>query len=183
MDDTNGNGLPDDEWLEVKGSETNHLDCIRNYELTYYKPEAETANVTWKDKLGNSGELPGSGKWWWNSGANTVTFTGTRLPDAYYNSVAEGSQEYWLVYPDLFKYGYAENGKGAEREPVADYSEKWKGNLIDIDDAMDKEGNPVHVEKIRFVKIQTGVFQQAGWLGEISTEINNVGDLSLITNH
>ncbi len=180
MDDTNGNGLPDDEWFEVKGSEINHPGCIRDYELVYYKPENENANVTWEDKFGNTGELPGSSKWWWKSESNSVTFTGTRLPDAYYNGATEGCQEYWKVYPDLFKYGYAENGKGAGRDAANDYSEKLKGNLIDISDLIDKEGNPVQLEKIRFVKIQTGIFQQAGWLGEISTEINGVGDLSLL---
>ena len=182
MDDTNGNGLPDDEWFEVKGSEINHPDCIRDYKLTYYKPENADDNVTWKDKFGNTGELPKSNKWWWKTDADSVTFTGTRLPDAYYNynSAQEGSPEYWLVYPDLFKYGYAENGKGAGREAAIDYSERLKGNLIDISDAIDKDGNPAQLKKIRFIKIQTGVFQQAGWLGEVSTEINGVGDLSLL---
>jgi len=180
MDDTNGNGLPDDEWFEVKGSEINHPDCIRDYKLTYYKPKNADSNVTWKDKSGITGELPNSGKWWWKSDADSVTFTGTRLPDAYFNSAPEGKPEYWQVYPELFKYGYAENGKGSGREAASDYSEKLKGNLIDISDAIDKDGNPAQLKKIRFIKIQTGVFQQAGWLGEVSTEINGVGDLSLL---
>jgi hypothetical protein len=181
MDDTNGNGLPDDEWFEVKGSEINHPDYIRNYKLTYYRPKNAGDNVTWRDKFGNTGELPKSSRWWWKEDADSVTFTGTRLPDAYYNRASEGSPEYWVVHPHLFKYGYAENGRGAGRDTVAiDYCEKLRGNLIDISDAIDKDGNPAQLKKIRFIKIQTGVFQQAGWLGEISTEINGVGDLSLL---
>ena len=180
MDDVNGNGLPDDEWFEIKGSEINHPQCVRDYELTYYKPENAGDNVTWKDKFGNTGELPASNEWWWKKEADSVKFTGTRLPNAYYNSAQEGKPEYWLVYPDLFKYGYAENGKGDVRKAADDYSENLKGNLIDISDAIDKEGNPAQLKKIRFIKIQTGVFQQAGWLGEVSTEINGVGDLSLL---
>ena len=180
MDDTNGNGLPDDEWFEIKGSEIDHPDCIRDYQLTYYKPKNADDNVTWRDKFGNIGEIPQSGKWWWKQDADSVGFTGTRLPDAYYNSAPEGSPAYWIVYPNLFKYGYAENGKGIGGEIASDYSEKLKGNLIDISDAIDKEGNPAQLKKIRFIKIQTGVFQQAGWLGEVSTEINGVGELSLL---
>ncbi|MDR1729261.1 MAG: hypothetical protein LBR52_01205 [Prevotellaceae bacterium] len=183
MDDANGNGLPDDEWFEIKGSETGHKDCIRDYTLTYYKPENANDPVTWRDKFGNEGVLPGSGKFsirWWKDDADSVVFTGTRLPDAYYNSAPEGKTEYWEVYPDLFKYGYAENGKGSGKKTAGDYSEKLRGNLIDITDAIDKEGKPAQLQKIRFVKIQTGVFQQAGDLGEISTEAGVVGDLSLL---
>lgn len=36
--DTNGNGLPDDEWYELAGSEYNSPATIRNYEITYYRP-------------------------------------------------------------------------------------------------------------------------------------------------
>ncbi len=183
MDDTNGNGFPDDEWFEVKGSEIDHPDCIRDYRLTYYKQKNEGDPITWRDKFGNKGELPKSDKFtiqWWKESADSVEFTGTRLPDAYYNNAPEGAVEYWEVYPNLFKFGYAENGKGSGRKPAGDYSEKLRGNLIDISDAIDKEGNPVQLQKIRFVKIQTGIFQQAGALGEISTEAGIVGDLSLL---
>jgi len=183
MDDTNGNNLPDDEWFEVRGSEINHPDCIRDYKLTYYKPENANDPITWRDKFGNVGELPKSNTFtirWWKEDADSVVFTGTRLPDAYYNSQSEGEPEFWQIRPGLFKYGYAENGKGNGREPAMDYSEKLRGNLIDISDAIDKDGKPARLEKIRFIKIQTGVFQQAGWLGEVSTEINGVGDLSLL---
>ncbi len=183
MDDTNGNYLSDDEWFEVKGSETGHQDCIRDYRLTYYKPENTSAPIAWRDKFGNEGELPKSTKFairWWKEDTDSVVFTGTRLPDAYYNSAPEGTAEYWEVYPDLFKYGYAENGKGSGREAADDYSEKQRGNLIDISDAIDKDGNPAQLQKIRFIKIQTGAFQQAGDLGEISTEVGIVGDLSLL---
>lgn len=180
MDDTNGNGLPDDEWFEIRGSETDSPDCIRDYALTYYKPETAEGSVTWKDKSGNAGELPNSSNWWWSSDSDSVRFEGTRLPDAYFNCPTEKTPENWQVYPDLFRYGYAENGTASNRNPAEDYSTELRGNRIDISDAIDKNGNAANLAKIRFVKIQTGVFQQAGWLGEVSTEITGVGDLSLI---
>ena len=51
MDDTNNNGLPDDVWYEVKGSEFNSNSYRRNYSLTYYRPKSQTNNVTWSDNL------------------------------------------------------------------------------------------------------------------------------------
>ena len=41
--DVNGNGLPDDEWYELAGSEYQKPSTIKNYEITYYRPdEAKT---------------------------------------------------------------------------------------------------------------------------------------------
>ena len=41
MQDINGNGLPDDEWYELKGSEAGKKETIRNFEVTYYRPEGK----------------------------------------------------------------------------------------------------------------------------------------------
>ncbi len=38
MQDINGNGQPDDEWYELKGSETGIDGTIQDYEVTYYRP-------------------------------------------------------------------------------------------------------------------------------------------------
>ena len=55
--DTNGNGLPDDEWYELAGSEYNSPSTIRNYEITYYRPELPGDNVQWTDNQGGQGEI------------------------------------------------------------------------------------------------------------------------------
>lgn len=55
--DTNGNGLPDDEWYELAGSEYNSPSTIRNYEITYYHPELPGDNVQWTDNQGGQGEI------------------------------------------------------------------------------------------------------------------------------
>ena len=57
MQDVNGNGLPDDEWYELKGSETGNGSTIQDYEVTYYRPASAHSNVYWTDNLGNSGLL------------------------------------------------------------------------------------------------------------------------------
>jgi hypothetical protein len=179
MEDTNGNGLPDDTWYELKGSEFSNASTYRNYTVTYYKAKSDSANVTWKDSNGNTGSLvPGYGNtyssgWWKYPLKDSLAFTGTRLPDAYYNSGSSTSQN-WVVYSGLFTWGYAENATGT------DYNSTYKGDEFDISNAVDASGNAVKLTSIRFIKVQTGIFQQAGWLNEISTEVYGAADLSML---
>jgi len=42
---------------------------------------------------------------------------------------------------------------------------------------VDSLGNTVTLTNIRFIKVQTAVLQQAGWLNEVSTEIRGAKDL------
>ena len=37
--DTNGNGLPDDEWFELAGSEYHKATTKKNFDITYFKPD------------------------------------------------------------------------------------------------------------------------------------------------
>ena len=57
MQDENGNGLPDDTWYELAGSETGKPETIQNYAVTYYRPSEPKQPVKWKDNQGNSGEI------------------------------------------------------------------------------------------------------------------------------
>lgn len=179
MNDANNDGIPNDgEWAEIRGSEYNHSETIHNYQVTYYKP-VSNGNVTWKDNKGNIGELKPvveSPSWWWSGyGDKTeVTFSGVKLPDAYKNISNQADNENWVVRSGMFTYGYAECYNNL------DYNNSLKANLFDISNAVDKAGNKVNLPAISFVKVQSGVFQIAGWLNEISTEISGAADLSLI---
>lgn len=179
MNDENGDGIPNDgEWAEIKGSEYNHPETIHDYQVTYYKP-AGNGNVTWKDNKGSKGELVPvfeSATWWWSGYGNKteVTFDGVKLPNAYMNSSTNPDIENWTVRPELFTFGYAECYNNL------DYNNSLKANLFDISNAVDKSGNKVNLTGIRFIKVQSGVFQVAGWLNEISTEVSGAADLSLI---
>lgn len=51
--DENGNGLADDTWYELAGSNYFNERTIRDYETTYVNPE-EYANVLWTDNKGSS---------------------------------------------------------------------------------------------------------------------------------
>jgi len=177
MSDTNGDGKPNETWYELKGNQFEN--SRRNYWVRYYKAVSDSANITWKDKDGNSGELicgfgaDNSAAWWWTATtADSITFTGTRLPDAYNNNSVDGAT-FWTVPIDRFTWGYAENVFGT------DFDTTVGANKLDISNAVDAEGNAVSLTNIRFIKVQSAVFQQAGWTNEVSSEVRGAKDLRM----
>lgn len=179
MDDTNNDGLPNDGvWFEIKGSEYNNTETIHNYQVTYYKP-GTSGYVTWKDNLGKTGTLVpeyGNDSWWWSGYGDktSVTFSGVKLPDAFSNTSSDPAVELWLTRTGLFRYGYAECYNNE------DYNTLLKANFLDISSAVDAAGLPANLTKIKFIKVQSGVFQIAGWLNEVSTEISGAADIHLL---
>ncbi len=171
--DRNNNGKPDDdEWYEIAGSEYNKPATIKNYEITYYKPSSEPSEasneyIRWEDNQGNSGYKaknathgqPYYPQWITD---DKITFKGTLLPN---NGIEEsGIGQYWVLYS--YDFGYADNAPNNDDE-----------SAIDIAWAVDKNGNKVDLPGIDFVKVYTGVNQECGWLGEVSTEIAGAEDL------
>lgn len=186
--DKNGNGLPDDEWYEIKGAAHDMKETILNYELTYHKPDpnkvpvpgggtgtvmfTDVEYVKWQDNKGKTDYMwqnnayNHSLDYWprWMEDQQTMTFKGTRLPD---NAVDEsGTGSYYVQY--AFAYGYADNAPNNDDE-----------SAIDIDWAIDSKGKQVHLPGIDFVKVYNGLNQQCGWLGETSTEVMGATDLHL----
>lgn len=168
MKDENGDGLPNETWYELKGNQFGN--STRNFQITYYKPSGNS-NIKWRDSKGMRGELQSgfgasvtSGWWWPYETTDSITFSGTRLPDAYDNNSTDGT-EYWVVPKDRFTWGYAENLFGT------DYDATSGTNKLDISNAVDAAGNSVNLTNIRFIKVQTAVFQQAGWTNEVSSEV------------
>jgi len=175
MSDTNGDGLPNETWYELKGSQFSN--SKRHYWVRYYKAITDTTNIIWKDSEGTIGELKSgygskfTATWWWpTTTTDSITLYGTRLPDSYVNNSTTGIQN-WIVPPTLFSWGYAKNLNGT------DYDSDLGANKFDISNAIDSMGNAIKLPTIRFVKIQTAVFQQAGWLNEVSTEVRGAKDL------
>jgi len=168
MQDENGNGKPDDTWYEVAGSEFNKTGYKRAYSVTYTRPTPATADVPWKDNLGNSGVVKTNvfhkQSYFpeWVKG-NEYTLTGTLLPSTNIND----SNPSYITSPQ-FAWGYADNTPG--------------GDKIDIANAIDIKGNKVVLKGIDFIKIQTGIQYNMGWLGEQSTEVTGVADISLLKN-
>ncbi|MBO7723922.1 MAG: cell surface protein, partial [Paludibacteraceae bacterium] len=57
MQDENGDGLPNDNWYELLGSDTESVSTIKNYAVTYYRPSGEQMSVQWTDNQGNLGKI------------------------------------------------------------------------------------------------------------------------------
>ncbi len=165
MQDVNGNGLPDDVWYELAGSAAGKDGYIRNYSVTYTKPATPGEDVSWKDNQGKEGVIKKNSAHKqsyfpeWISG-NSYTLTGTLLP----SSNIDASKPAFITSKP-FDWGYADN-------LVA-------GDKLDIAHAIDAKGNKAVLKGIDFIKIQTGLLHDMGWLGEQSTELTLVADLEL----
>jgi hypothetical protein len=170
--DANQNGIADDRWYEIAGSE--YARSTKNYEITYYRPTAENnaseeaieEYIRWSDNQGNSGWLtkntthkqPYYPTW---IDVDSLTFSGTLLPDNAIDEKGDGS--YFKLAP--FEWGYADN------QPNSDKA----GCSFDIDWAVDIEGNKVDIEAIDFIRIHTGtIAADHGQIGEASTEISAI---------
>ena len=91
------------------------------------------------------------------------TFPATRLAD---NAVDEsGTGSYYVL--NAYDWGYADNHPNDAEEKIS----------FDIAWAVDTDGNPVDLPGADFIRVYTGVNQQCGWIGEISTEITGAEDL------
>lgn len=163
--DANDNGLPDDEWFELAGSEYGTENETRGYEITYYRPQPENEHVRWTDNQGNDGLITRNSFHTQDSyyptwiAEDEITFRGTRLKN---NAVNENGM--WVAY--CYDWGYADN------HPNSTEMCKFK-----IDWAVDADGNKVTLDRIDFVKIYTAVNQNAGSMGELSTEVSTVENL------
>ena len=153
--DANDNGRPDDEWYEIAGSEYNNPLTLHNYTYTYLR-----ADTSHRNPYHTQPYFP---QW---LDADSLTFTGTRLPDNYVDESGNGTYYVLSAYP----WGYADNHPNT--------SEKAQ---IKIDWAVREDGTPANLPGIHFVKVYTGLHQYCGQLGETSTEITGATDLHCTT--
>ena len=177
MQDENGDGKANDTWYELAGSDTMAETTLRDYSVTYYRPESAGQPVKWIDSNGEEGEVdyleayhkqPSYYPTW--IGKDSYTLTGTRLEARNYDKSGNGS--YW-VQP-TYDWGYVDNFS------AEDYIENDKTlNLFDIANAIDKEGKTAVLDYIDFVKVQTACNTKSGWLGEQSTEVTDFIDYGL----
>lgn len=189
MKDENENGLPDDNWYELAGSDYYFSSTLRRYDVNYSNPGGEEAqNVPWSDQTGNSGAIK----------ANSVH------TQAYYplnDSFPDVPEDTYMLsgtliqgavdvdHPPLIKslrrgFGYADNqirGSGSHTVPDNPYTREVEhsgGDAFDIGWAVNDEGSYMELDQIHFVKVQTGVLHEGGFLGEISTEITGAVEVA-----
>lgn len=179
--DKNKNGKPDeDEWYEIAGSEYFKNTTVKNYSITYFKPDpkkqqvageefwqTDTEYIKWQDNQGNTGFKTQNAfhdqsyypLWITES---SYSLKGTKIKDNFYDQ--SGTGNYWVG--KSFDFGYADNAPNND-----------EASNIDISWAVDKNGKYVKLPGIDFVKVYTAINQEAGWLGEVSTEVSGAYDL------
>nr|WP_290015976.1 PKD-like domain-containing protein [uncultured Alistipes sp.] len=181
MQDINKNGEPDDEWYELRGSDTDKEGTIQNYAVTYYRPAGKQMDVQWTDSEGKSGCIDYLITYhqqdyyypaWIKS--DTYTLYGTRLAP---NNVQDPATGYWDN--QSYGWGYVDNFSETDNlgGDVVDGSGQTNG--FRIANAMYRDGTPVDLQYVDFIKVQTGVQVKSGWLGEVSTEVFSFSDLSV----
>ena len=180
--DRNQNGIPDDEWYELAGSEYYKSETLHSYNITYYRPDKDKVStpnlnyppiidstyVLWTDNHNQKGYIERNvynlqdyyPKW---IKTDEISFTGTRLAN---NAVDEsGKGVYYVQYS--YDWGYVDNHPNDKEDKIS----------FDIDWAVDSNGNSMHLPGVDFVRVYTGVNQKCGWLGETSTELSRAEDL------
>lgn len=170
--DGNGNGIADDTWYEVAGSEYEHT--IHNYSITYYRPASDTSNIRYRDSEGNEGFIPRNTfhqqpyypSW---ITRDSITCRGALLPSNINDVNGDGS----LVHLESFDFGYADNAPNSDLTACS----------IKIDWAVDSLGNPANLPHVDFIRIQTGVrYANPGNVGEISTEVSAIHPTATLTS-
>lgn len=182
MKDENENGQADDTWFELAGSDYWFSSTVYNYEVSYTNPGGnEAADIPWTDNQGNSGFIFANSVHTQSYYPLADSFPAIN-PESY---TLSGTYIYQLMdstNPGFVQsrqraFGYADNNlRGSEPYTIPDNpytpeKENSGGDAFDISWAVDENGNYVDLDKIHFVKVQNAVQANAGWLGEISTEI------------
>lgn len=181
--DSNCNGIPDDEWFELAGSEYDSPRTKHHYRITYHRPDpyreitedesgmlVDVHYIRWTDSEGSYGYMAKNRfhsqeyfpKWIKDE---SLTFSGSILPPNAIDKSGDGS--YYILY--CYDWGYVDNHPN-------DYPEL---NSFDISNARNSNGEPVKLPGIDFIRVYTGVNQYCGWLGETSTEICRAQDLHI----
>ena len=163
--DTNGNGLPDDTWYEIWGSEQKENRSTPGYTITYSKPATDDGNSEWTGSDNRTGNIqhnsfhnqPYYPRWY---DTESISFTATLLPD----NVSFKDGIYTMA---AFGYGYVDNLPNSQ-----------ENSAFDIDWAVNPDGTPANLGCIDFVRIQNGVIGCNSTTGELSTEVSAIFNLN-----
>ena len=172
--DENGDGLPNDTWFELAGSEYNTENEILEYAITYYKPIEGKKPIYWVDNQGNHGVVPHMDYW--------------NPHPSYWQDWVEGKQK---TYFGSFLKNYVTYSGGVSDEPAFEWgyadqsgSDYFNGKIgnsgyFKISNAKTWDGKDASLQYIDFVKIQTAQAAYTNNLGEVSTEVYYISDFHL----
>ncbi len=162
--DANQNGLPDDVWYELAGSDYDNFATIHDYAITY-TPENDST-IAWSDNQDESGTIERNPfhaqSYWpqWINESHLMTY-GSRLKSTTYMNGTSYAQQ-------PREWGYVDN------QP----NNNIAGNSFKIEWARDNKGEEVSLPQIDFIRVFTAVHESNPITGELSTEITNAIDLN-----
>lgn len=179
--DSNHNGVADDQWYELAGSNYSLGTSLRNYTISYHRPDPVAPAVPdpnaptvvnmhyirWTDNDGKEGWVQRNSfhpqSYWpgWRDSDETISFTASRLASNKLDKY--GNSSYYVL--ESLPWGYVDNQPNAT-DPG-----------FNLDWAVDSDGQPVNLPYVDFIKVHTAVLENNGWLGESSTEICGAEDL------
>jgi len=188
MKDENNNGEADDVWFELAGSDYFFSNTLKNFNVRYINSGGTSAEeVQWFADNSETGFVfansyhlqpyyPGE-HLFPDFPVTEVSFTGTRINE-YVDLSNPG-----MVKNNERMFGYADNhiklndNYTHPDNPYTEEKEGCGGDPMDISWAVNNKGQYVEIDRIDFVKISTAVLANAGWLGELSTEITAIADV------
>ena len=175
--DANKNGKADEnEWYEIAGSEYNKSTTVKNYELTYRKPnptatpvagalswQYDTEYLSWTDNKNGTGKITTTlnrrrVNYYPEWQGDSYTLKGTKIAIPV-KDVSDGAGTLFNV--GTFAWGYG---------GIADPS-------IDISWAVDKDGKKVHLPGVDFVKVYVPTFAAVGANDMLTALFEEVSDL------
>lgn len=169
--DTNRNGVPDDEWYEMRGSEWGGENHSRMHAVKYYRAEDEK-NILWRDNKGQTGCVYRNGihtqasyyPAWITS--QSYTLYGSLLAP---NTVQDSDGKY---INRAYAWGYADNNG----EDATEGGTNGEGSMcsFELKNAVNLDGSAAELGYIDFIRVQSAICHAAGELGEISTEVTGV---------
>lgn len=169
--DTNRNGVPDDEWYEMRGSEWGGENHSRMHAVKYYRTEDEK-NILWRDNKGQTGCVYRNGihtqasyyPAWITS--QSYTLYGSLLAP---NTVQDSDGKY---INRAYAWGYADNNG----EDATEAGANGEGSMcsFELKNAVNLDGSAAELGYIDFIRVQSAICHTAGELGEISTEVTGV---------
>jgi hypothetical protein len=162
--DTNANGVADDEWFELYGSESEKENTRYRYEITYSRTDDAT-KIAWHDNLGESGIISRNSTHtqdyfpaWITT--EEYTLSGTCLP---HNSEWDEASKEWILRS--LEWGYVDNFSAIDL--AAD-----RANRFRISDAHTASGDVANLAQIDFIKVQSAINRINSAIGETSTEVS-----------
>ncbi len=172
MTDENGNGLPDDTWYELAGSEYYFSTTIKNVEMTYYNPKYNTRyDIPYSTNKGFNGVMRTNSyhtqsyypdPYNFDINGDSITYKGN-----YISFCLDKSNPSYIDAVRLPAFGYADvisknSTPTVPRNAYDGFDLKW---------AVDDEGNSIELDSVNFIKVYAASQEDGGWLGEVSPEI------------